>query len=139
MKIVVAWPPNIKQIEQVFGKLSDNTVFTYGDTIYNPGDGVISEPLRIHELTHVAQQGPDPKGWWAKYLNSPKFRLDEEVEAYSNEFNCYRTFMKDRNKQAVFLHGIAKKLSSPLYGSLVTHSEALNLIKDHADRGYSKR
>lgn len=138
IQIVEAFPPNIEKIRHHFGDVPNNTVFTFGTTIYNPGKGKISEPLRIHELTHVAQQR-DPYEWWDKYCTDVEFRLEQEVEAYSNEFNCFRSMMKDRNKQVKYLHSIAQKLSGPLYGNIVTLSEAINKIKEHADRGYSQR
>lgn len=138
LEILETWPPNIEKIRSVFGDVPKNTIFTFGTKIYNPGKGQISEPLRIHELTHVAQQ-KDPYEWWNKYFTDVEFRLDQEIEAYSNEFNCYRSIMKDRNKRNTYLHGIARKLSSDLYGNTISFSEALTKIKEHADRGYSER
>lgn len=137
--MIMGFPPNIEKIRNAFGELPPNVVFAYGEIIFNPSGMPIPEPCRIHELTHMAQQGADVEGWWDNYINSKKFRFDQELEAFSNEYNCYRTHQKDRNKAAVFLHSCAKRLSSELYGSLVTHSEAITLLRNHADQGYSKK
>lgn len=139
MKIVVAYPPNIEKIISAFGELPKNVVFAYGEILFNPSDGPIDEPLRIHELTHVAQQGKDVEGWWDNYINRSQFRFEQELEAFSNQYNCYRTFQKDRNRVAKYLTILSYKLASPMYGNLTTSGEALRLIKQHADSGYRTR
>ncbi len=139
MKIVQGFPPNIARIREVFGELPKEVVFAYGDTIFNPSGKPITEPMRIHELTHIAQQGADVEGWWNNYMASTSFRYSQELEAFSNEYNCYRTHMKDRNRIFTFLRSCASRLSSDLYGNLVSLSEAITVIKNHADQGYIKR
>jgi hypothetical protein len=128
MKIVFDYPPNIDEIRKVF-TLRPTVVFTYDDTIYNPGRGTIDSALMIHEATHSRQQGDDPAGWWKKYLSDPKFRLDQEVYAYRNQYRNFAKTCRDRNTVALFLHRIASDLSSQLYGGIVGYQEAVRLIK----------
>ncbi len=138
VKIRTEFPPNMARILSTFPSLPETVVFAYGDSIYNPHNMPLTEPLRIHELTHLAQQGNDPDGWWDNYIASSSFRLRQEVEAYSNEYNCYRTNQKDRNRSARYLHDCARRLSAGMYGSIISHSEAMKSIKQHADRGYTQ-
>ena len=127
MEIVFDFPPNIEELRKHFD-LKESIVFTYGNKLYNPGHGNIDEHLMKHEQTHSRQQVEDPAGWWEKYIADPKFRVSQELEAYRNQ---YRSFAvgKDRNKTFLFLHRIAKDLSSGIYGSVLSYQEAIKLIK----------
>src|SRR3990167_9098888 len=60
-------------------------VVTYGKKIYIPSGKGLSDELWEHEKTHVIQQGDKPDEWWDKYLVDPKFRLDQETEAYAKQ------------------------------------------------------
>lgn len=139
--VVTKYPPNIEKIKKVFDIEGRSVLFAYTPFIFNPLNGRIDEPLRIHELTHMAQQGENggPEKWWDKYLEDTEFRLEQEVEAYSNQYNSYCTFDKDRNARSNFLVHISKELSSDLYGNLIPYSQAFKLIKDHANRGYPNK
>jgi len=130
MKIVVDYPPNFKAIEKRFGPLNKSVIFTYGDKLYIPNEGNISLHLMVHEEVHSEQQGTDPASWWKRYLKDDAFRLEQEVEAYRAQFKFYKQAMKDRNIQIRFLYKIASDLASPMYGSIVTHREAMNLITE---------
>ena len=124
MKEVRGFPPNYKEIEEVLHPRR-SAVFTYGDTIYIPYyEGSLSYDLIVHEETHKRQQGAKPDLWWTMYLKDPKFRLNQEVEAYRNQ---YRFFAKgrDRNMAYKFLYIIAHDLSSAMYGNIITHEEAI--------------
>ena len=79
MKIIRDYPPNIEAIRAEF-ELNPRVVFTYGETIYNPGGGKITDDLMVHEETHAKQQGDDPGAWWDRYLVDVDFRLNQEVE-----------------------------------------------------------
>lgn len=128
MKIVNDFPPNIDKIRKHLNP-GPFTVFTYGDTIYNPHGGNMDECLLAHEATHsVQQEKMGVEKWWTEYIVDMDFRLSQEVEAYQNqwthakkEFNrAYRKFL---------LPNIAKDLSSEMYGSMVTLEEAKKLIQ----------
>lgn len=127
MKIVYDLPPNYKEIVKVFDLTGKNPVFTYGDIIYYPFGKGNKIPLHLimHESTHKDQQGNDPKKWWDEYLRSPEFRLNQELEAYRNQFQFY----KNKNKSWMpFLKSIARDISSPMYGNMVSYNEALDYI-----------
>lgn len=104
----------------------DNIIFTYGDTIYCKTD--IPEDLKVHEATHIRQQKSGAKEWWDRYLNDNAFRLDQEVEAYKNQYNYLKIVIKDRNKLFLHKHRIAKDLSSYIYGNIISYSDALALL-----------
>ena len=128
MKIIADYPPNFKAIEKRFGPLSDSVIFTYGGNIYVPAGGEIASHLMVHEEIHSKQQGDNPKSWWKRYLKDEKFRLEQEVEAYRAQFSFFKRTIKDRNRQTRFLYKIAADLSGTMYGSIVTHREAMSLI-----------
>lgn len=55
MKIVVAEPPIIERIKEVF-PVTPNVIFAFGDTIYNPGGHNLSPSIIAHEEAHGARQ-----------------------------------------------------------------------------------
>lgn len=121
-------PPNYKNIKKVLNP-PVNAIFTYGDTIYAPYIYFeLPIELFVHEETHMKQQNHEPKLWWGKYLASPDFRLEQELEAYRNQ---YHYFLKhnDRNKAYFLLRRIAEDLASEMYGNIVSFDEAISLIK----------
>ena len=128
MNLVIAFPPNYKQIKEKFNPPT-GTVFTYGDTVYCPDSPKLSPDLLVHELTHINQQGNDPETWWNKYIEDPNFRLEQEVEAYREQYKKFCQLKKDRNIQARFLFYIAGELASATYGHLIGRDEAVRRIK----------
>jgi hypothetical protein len=126
MKVVTDYPPNIEFIRQHF-ELDGNEIFTYGDTVYSP-TGPISVWLIAHEKVHCRQQGADPDGWWQRYVDDIQFRFEQELQAHRAEYKCVIKHIKDINVRRKLLYAISRRLSSPLYGSLVSHQEALMLI-----------
>lgn len=127
MKIVVGFPPNIKEIQKAF-KISENTIFTYGDTMYVQKNDPVTIDLLIHEQTHERQQGKNPKAWWKKYISDPTFRLVQEIEAYRNQYAAYCSKFKDRNVRVRFLFKIASDLSGSLYGNITDFATAKEII-----------
>lgn len=129
MEIVVAQPPNFEEIVRVFPfARSPGVIFTFGQTIFNPSAVQISPALRSHESVHARRQGGDPAGWWASYLDDPQFRLEEELIAHRAEYRAFRSWTKDRNAVARELDVIARRLSGPLYGGLLSHAKARRFI-----------
>lgn len=129
MRVVNDWPPNIEQIRARF-QLRSGFVFTYGDTLYNPDNALVDDSLIAHEETHTRQQDDDPFIWWHKYLNDDKFRLEQEIEAYRNQYRSEKKKVKDRNRLNWYLRALAKDLSSEVYGSIISFSEAMQKIKE---------
>lgn len=110
--------------------IKKNTVFTYGDALYAPNiNFTLPQDLIVHEETHTRQQGEDPAGWWDRYLVDPAFRLEQEVEAYRNQYRFYCKNHKGRNERFNFLRIIASDLASPMYGNLIGFLDATNRIK----------
>lgn len=127
MKIVHTPPPNYEEVKKHFptADFDKGTLFTYGDTCYCKS---ITPDLVVHEETHTRQQA-NPEEWWSRYFVDVEFRLEQELEAYRNQWRFIKKNVKDRNQQERYLSSFAKDLSSPLYGSIVTYSEARSLIK----------
>ena len=131
MKILITNPPNLEKILSA-GLSPDlrKTVFTFGDTIYNPGGNLISQALLKHEETHSKQQGDDPNGWWDKYLKDTHFRLNQEIEAYQIQYKELKKLVKDKNKLFTLLRLLAKDLSGEMYKNLLSLEEAQDKIKN---------
>jgi len=131
MKILQGNPPNLDKIIKAGLKPDpDKTVFTYGDTIYNPGKGIIDPLLMKHEEIHSRQQGNDPDGWWDRYLKDINFRLAQELEAYGIQYKEAEKIIKDRNGLSKLLRLLANDLSGEMYGKILTFQEAIIKIKN---------
>lgn len=127
MKIVKDFPPNIEAIRKVLTP-DPRAIFAYGDTIYNPDGGQLSQELHAHEEVHQRQQGDNPDAWWDRYLTDVEFRLAQELEAHRQEYKTYCARVKDRNQRARFLNLVAGRLASPMYGNVITPREASRKI-----------
>lgn len=138
MVILPTRPPNFDKIAKAFPVVltQKGIVYTYGGAIFNPDDCPIDEPLGLHEATHSLQQDKfgsgsrGPERWWKQYLKDPKFRLEQELEAYRNQYRRYCELNLDRNRRARFLNRIALDLASPQYGSVISLAEARKAIAD---------
>ena len=124
MEIVVDYPPNFDQINKTFGSLKYRAIlYAYGDTIYNPMDGVIPPELIAHEEVHGARQD-DPDHWWDCYLTQPHFRLAEELAAHRAEYQYLMEHAANRNLRRRALKYVAQRLAAPLYGKIITAANA---------------
>ena len=104
----------------------EGVIFTYGDRIYNPSGVEISKPLLIHESTHSQRQGDDPDNWWVNYIEFAEFRLVEELLAHRAEYEAFKQY--GRNQRRTALQQIANRLSSPLYGNMMSFKEAKKVL-----------
>lgn len=116
-------PPNYAMIKKYFPTVDfeNGTVFTYAPHIYIKNH--IYEDLLVHEQTHLKQQTSlfeTPISWWNKYIKDPIFRLQQEVEAYHNQYK----------NSPQLLHALSTDLSSPLYALHISYKEAKQLIKN---------
>ncbi len=140
MKIIKAWPPNIEEIRAHGMNPTINTVFTYGDAIYTPGDCFIPRHLMEHEAAHAHQQleytrrengkiesGPD--AWWRTYMENPEFRKSQEIEAYRRQFGYFCSQQKNPRKRVIFLTELAMDFSGPLYGNIIGFDGAYEAIR----------
>lgn len=132
MKILTERPPCFEDALKAFKFDENKTVFAYGDVIYNPGNIVIDQHLLAHETVHAKQQNFDPtvaKLWWMRYIEDPKFRLEQEIEAYGAQYASICKAVRDKNQRFKNLHMLAEFLASPLYGSIIGITEATRKIK----------
>ena len=131
MKISIENPPYAvrQKCEAKFDLTAKKPVWTYGDTIYNPHDGVIDDFLLAHETVHMYQQGGSPSSWWDNYLSNPTFRFNQELEAYRVQFRVIRDMVKDRNEVVRRLFDMSETLAT-MYGIDKKQSEIYKLIKN---------
>lgn len=130
--IVKGTPPLFDEIDAAFHVKGKPVVFAWGDIIFNPMGGEVTNELACHELVHCRQQAGDPTSWWRRYIAEPKFRLEQEIPAYQvqyGEYCLHNPAGKIRNNRRLYLDKVARDLSSPLYGRLVTYERARALIK----------
>lgn len=129
MNIVTGRPPNFEEIAAVFPAARKlGTIFTYGDTVYVSDGAALSKPLVEHEAVHSKRQnlmGRD--NWWAQYLISAQFRLEEELPAHIAEYGA-ACLGKTRNQRRAVARVIAMRLSGPLYGGLLKLHDAKMMI-----------
>lgn len=119
-------PPNYTSIRAVFPAASnEGVIFAYGDKIYNPSGVKIPKEIIDHELVHCKRQiEMGVVLWWEKYLDDPAFRYYEEVLAHRAEYKSFCARQTSRNQRRTALKFIAKRLSSSLYGKIVTFDKA---------------
>ena len=131
MKIERAYPPNYKMILKAFPMAGKpGVIFTYGDTIFNPAGTPLTRMLLAHEEVHSTRQGSEElkiMNWWQAYINSLKFRFDEELPAHIAEYKAYRPG-KHGFSRAGFLSHVANRLSGPLYGHMLSFEAAAEAI-----------
>ena len=121
------YPPNIAEIRKKL-EIDNNTLFAYGDELFNPSGKTISDDLIVHETMHEIQQRElGIEAWWDRYLTDNAFRLTQEVEAYRQQ---YRFVKANFNRQVAraSLQKMAKALSSRLYGSVINKANAQEII-----------
>lgn len=137
MQIVVERPPNYDAIVARFPDAArPGVIFTCGQTIFNPAGIEISGALKCHESVHAQRQGNEEHGileWWRRYLDEPLFRLEEELLAHRAEYRAFKGWTKDRRLVLRELETIARRLSGPLYGGLITLAQAQRFIVADVD------
>lgn len=126
-KIVRGFPPNYAEIKARFNP-PPNTVFAYGDTIYSPSTENLTADLIAHERVHFDQQRKvgGPEAWWRRYIDDPRFRLEQEIEAYRVQYATVAGAPRPERRR--LLAHICKSLASGMYGSLVTKEQARRLV-----------
>jgi len=132
-RIIVDYPPIFDEIDAVFHIGTKPVIFSYGASIYNPQGVSIPPQLIAHEAVHGERQQWDVKGWWRRYIDSPQFRLEEEIPAHVAEYQWLVRDGRSRNERRMALKRTAKRMASPLYGRLVSPSQARRIISA-ADR-----
>lgn len=132
MKISTNKPPIWSDAKEAFKFDEARTVFTYGDTLYNPAGVIIPDHLMIHEMVHEGQQQGDEnvaKIWWKRYIKDPQFRVEQELEAYGAQYAYICGIIKDKNARFRTLHQLAVDLAGPMYGKCISYTDAINKIR----------
>jgi hypothetical protein len=137
MKITNDKPPIWASIKTLFDFNERTTIFTYGDTIYNPAGVRITPDLIAHESIHEVQQSAmnifglwGAARWWKKYLHNPQFRFDQELEAYRAQYKFVKARIQESNKLSTYLINLAYALSGSMYGNVCGFGEAMRRIKE---------
>lgn len=124
-------PPNFEKIRKVFPSATQRgVIFTFGHKIYVPSGEDIPESLIAHETIHAKRQGRFSRtieSWWDEYLSDKNFRFSEELLAHRKEFEWFKNSTRDERLFA--LGYISRRLSSPLYGNMITYKKAKAMIK----------
>lgn len=126
IKLKAAYPPNFGRIVKAIGRPPETAIYAWGDTIYIPsGQGNLPHHLIAHERVHFRQQEAigGPKVWWDRYLVDVQFRLDQEVEAYRAQLASVQGAVRSK-----LMPVVARHLSSPMYGSIISFGEAIRLL-----------
>ena len=128
MEISNEYPPNFAVIKQIL-PVTEDTIYCYGETIYNPSGKTIPEDIIFHESIHSKRQ-KDPEQWWSRYLTDKRFREEEELIAYANQYLLIkRVYPAKFQKQA--LDELANNFSS-LYNLSITQPQAESKIRHKA-------
>ena len=128
MKFSKEKPPNWSRLEKVFNvEWGGSLVVAYGDTIHHTNP--IDPSTVIHEGVHLLRQ-EDPEQWWERYIRDSRFRFEEEILAYREQYKFLKATIKDRNQLARMLWKLASDLSDPkMYNLPFSHGECMKLIK----------
>lgn len=124
-------PPLFDKIHAKFDVAGKPIIFAFGQVIYNPERIKIPSTLFAHEKVHGERQGKqfsDIENWWLRYIEDKEFRFTEELLAHRAEYHAYRKLHGPGQRTAKYLDQVAEKLSSPLYGGLVTPKTARHWI-----------
>lgn len=115
MKIEIAEPPMIEEIDAAFKSRGQSVLYAWGDTIYNPTGIPIPDFLFAHEAMHGQRQNGSIETWWRRYIDDVEFRYVEELAAHREEFRVQAARIRDRNVREKLLMHVAARLVAPLY------------------------
>lgn len=138
MKIIKSYPSNYAIIRATLNP-NKNTIYCWGDIIYNPSGEEIPEDVLFHESVHSAQQGKDIAVWWARYVRDKDFRQEQEVQAFGAQYEFVKRKVKKLNIQGK--HIILKECMDELANNLkdnyklnLSFGEAESKIRNTAKR-----
>lgn len=127
MKIIHEKPNIYDRLKERFNiDWDDGIIITYGEHVYCKF--ALPPEKIIHEEVHTNQQKESPNEWWNKYIDDPKFRLDQEIEAYLAEAKFIKKTVKDREKSFRLIRNICIDISSPIYGGIITYEKAWEIL-----------
>lgn len=111
-----------------------HVMFAYGDILYVPGGFTPIPEMMAHEMTHGRQQEAYTGGkdaWWGRYLGDVYFRMEQEAEAYANQYKAFCKLQRDRNARCRYLLHISGDLAGALYGNVINRAAAHKLIQKY--------
>lgn len=129
-RIVFGFPPNYRELKERF-PCGPETIFSWGDIIYRPNKKPISPHIVAHEGIHGQRQlDIGLEAWWRRYIDESAFRFEEELVAHRAEWRAFKASPAGANENAAsrMLDTIAKRLSSPLYGTLISFERAKGML-----------
>lgn len=132
-------PPNLDEIKKRMDP-GPGTFYCFGDTIYNP-DGIdIPQDIVHHEAVHSQQQGTNVEEWWKRYLDDPRFRFEQELEAFGEQV----LFAAEKNPGQVeairtMISKITSILSGPQYGRILSFGEVEVKLKRYIKGRYDQQ
>lgn len=131
-RIVYDFPPMYDDIDAAFNVRGKPVIFAWGDKVYMPGQACgLSKALTAHEAVHCERQLKYPGGieaWWRRYIADQQFRLDEEIPAHRAELAVLEARAKSPSMRSHAVSRTAARLAAPLYGNLITVSEAKRVL-----------
>lgn len=126
-------PDIFYRLQSKFGVRFDTIAITIGNVCHTADKDLFQKrpDIEIHENVHRLQQekAGDVEMWWDLYMDNPDFRLKEEIQAYQAQARYIKEFAPDLNKNFKMLQSLARELSGPTYGNLLSFSEAYRIIK----------
>lgn len=131
--IIKDFPPNYGLILQYL-PTTKFTIYAYGEYIYNPSGEQIPLDVIEHEKVHLSRQKTfgTSEGWWSKYLLDSTFRLNEELAAYSAQYELVKKHVPTKIAEE-HLNELASNLSK-LYNLDITIPKAKTAIKKYAQK-----
>lgn len=144
MIIVRERPPMFDEIDKAFNVRGKPVLFAWGDRIFIPsGSPEVPQHLMAHEQAHgirqltfgasMDQRTPGEARivlWWRRYIDDPKFRLVEEIIGHKAEFEALCRAGGGRQERRRHLASTAAKLAAPLYGRLISVTEAKTALQN---------
>jgi len=134
LKISDEKPPIWDEAHKLFTLDDSQTVYTYGDTIYNPGGIGIDIMLLEHEKAHFCEQeahAGGPAGWWKQYFADDQFRWDQEFEAFWYQYREFCRQEINRDKRFRYRLHLAKQFIAGSNGIDTGVQQVVTLLKSH--------
>ena len=129
MRVVYERPPNFAEINDKFDIAGKSVIFAWADVIFNPMRVDISPALMVHEEMHASRQRRHgPEMWWRSYIDSDRFRLEEEILAHQVEYRERLRGAVNRSERRHILSTLAKRMAMPMYGKMITRAAAKKVL-----------
>ena len=132
MEIIKSFPPNYDIINFSLDP-PKHAIYCYGDKIYNPSGRELTPDIEYHESIHSKQQGNNPDLWYNKYLTDKDFRLNQEIEAYGEQYLFIKEHIGDQKLRRWGLEKMALALSGD-YKLGISYGEVESKIRNYGKK-----